>query len=278
MDLRCRYSESAKIAVTGSTGYIGSCLIDAWGEGCFAETPFSNVPAGALVLHFAANISQSSVSVAENVMIDMHVLDVANAKHRGVIYLSGNNVYPYMRDCRVTDFVRVMDNYSASKVFGERIFCDLAKVPVVILRVADVFGAGQRHGNFFKAVEAAVLQGSSLRLYGQGLKRRTYIHARELVHFIRWIAQDSFAEMAQRKILNVGYPDALSVKDILDRVSVRASLPVEVKVLEQDNSALDIRTMEVAFPSGYRPLWPTFAEALDAYVDELIEQKAGVAT
>ena len=277
MNLRCRYSQSARVAVTGATGYVGSCLLDLWG-GDFSEIAFSDIPSGALLLHFAASVSSSPSSLIDNANIDLSVLELANERCRGLIYLSTNNVYPNAFDCRVSDALKGGDYYSVSKILGERLFCDMAKVPVVILRVADVFGAGQRHGNFFKAVEAAVLQGSSLRLYGQGLKRRTYIHARELVRFIRWIAQVSFADMAQRKILNVGYPDALSVKDILDRVSVRASLPVEVKVLEQDNSALDIRTMEVAFPSGYRPLWPNFAEALDAYVDELIEQKAGVAT
>jgi len=269
MNLRCKYSAGYRIAVTGSTGYVGSKFLESFETSDFVETDFTQLPAGSLIVHLAANMNNTGSALSENTLIDTLVLEQVNEKHRGLIYASTNNVYPYALNCRTGDKLRCNDYYSASKVFGEKLFEDLIRVPFVSVRIADVFGVGQKHGNFFKAIEQGIRQKSSLAQYGAGLKRRTYVHITELVQLLKWIATDGFDLASTTRVLNTGYPDSASIAEIVALAAELTGLEVINKHIETDLSAFDVRTMQPTILPGYAPQWSSFKSAFAGYVEEI---------
>lgn len=274
MDLRCKYSSSLGVAVTGSTGFIGSRLIDVFGTDDFTAIPFESIESGAFVVHLAADVSPTRDAMLANVAADTWLLERVNKFHRGLIYASSNNVYPYALDCRIDELQRCNDYYAASKIIGEKIVSDWSKVPTVSVRIADVFGIGQRHGNFFKAIEQALSSGMPLKQYGRGLKRRTYIHVQELAEMLKYIALNSFCSSGRGSALNLGYADSASVSEILDMVAMVSGSEIVQVPIDLDNSDTDIRSMHTSTLYGYKPRWVSFRAALEAYVHEAQPENA----
>jgi nucleoside-diphosphate-sugar epimerase len=273
MDLRCKYSHKLGVAITGATGFIGSKLIHVFGADDFEVTPFENIEAGAVVVHLAADVSSTRAALLANIAADTYLLEIVNQKHKGLVYASGNNVYPYALDCRVNECTRCNDYYATSKIVGEKLVSEWAKVPAVLVRIADVFGVGQRHGNFFRAIEQAVRTGMPLNQYGLGLKRRTYIHVAELCDMLKFIALNYLGYVQPVPVFNLGYEDSGSIEEIFRMVSSMTGLQVITNSLETDRSCLDIRTMQVSTLCGFVPRWGSFSEALAAYVDQIKLEK-----
>lgn len=269
MDLRCKYSPALGIAITGATGFIGNKLVATFDVNDFEPRPFEAVDAGSIIIHLAADVSPTRDAMLKNIAIDAFVLEAVNAKHKGLIYASGNNVYPYALNCRIAELQRFNDYYAASKIFGEKLFAEWATVPTVSVRIADVFGVGQRHGNFFKAIEQAVRAGMPLIQYGKGLKRRTYIHVQELCGMLRFIALNRLIISQPGDVLNLGYFDSASIAEIMNEVVDLTGASITQTPLKIDATECDFRTMKVSTLNGYTPYWPSFREALSAYVNEI---------
>jgi nucleoside-diphosphate-sugar epimerase len=273
MDLRCKHSPKLGVAITGATGFIGSRLVDVFGAGDFEATAFENIGTGAVVVHLAADVSPTREAMLANIAADTYLLEIVNQKHKGLVYASSNNVYPYALDCRINEFTRCNDYYSVSKILCEKLVSEWAKVPSVSVRIADVFGVGQRHGNFFKAIEQSVRMGKPLKQYGQGLKRRTYIHVQELCEMLKFIALNHLPHAQPGLVFNLGYEDSASIAEILGMVSSMTSLEVIKNSLEGDRPWFDVRTMQTSILHPYVPRWGSFCEALAAYVDQIKSEK-----
>jgi nucleoside-diphosphate-sugar epimerase len=269
IDLRCKYSSKLGVAITGSSGFTGTRLRYLFGADDFLTVAYEDIKESSVIIHLAANVLPTREAMLENITIDTYVLEIANRKHKGLIYASGNNVYPFSVDCRTSDSTRCNDYYSASKIVGERLITELANLPFTVIRIADVFGIGQRHGNFFKAIENSVLNRKPLKQYGAGQKRRTYIHIDELCEIIKFLTFKHKENQQQSSILNLGYSDSASISEIINLVSNMTGLKIEMNSIESDNSHFDIRTMKVSQLHGYTPCWASFSEALHGYIYQI---------
>ena len=227
-----------------------------------------------MVVHLAADVSPTREAMVANIAADTWLLEIVNQKHKGLVYASSNNVYPYALCCQIDEPLRCNDYYAASKILGEKLVSEWAKVPAISVRIADVFGVGQRHGNFFKAVEKAVRAEIPLIQYGHGLKRRTYIHVNELCEMLRFVALHMLTTAQTGLALNLGYSDSFNVAEIINLVAGLTGCSINQIPLEVDRSEFDIRTMQVSVLHDYEPRWGSFGKALAAYVDEIhIENK-----
>ena len=274
MDLRCKYSKTLKIAVTGATGYIGSRLISISGANDFVPCLPDQVESGCALIHLSASLAPTRDALLQNLAADTWLLEQAgDGRFSQIIYASSNNVYPRALDCRPDDTTRCNDYYSASKVFGEQLFAEFSAVPTVCVRIADVFGDGQKHGNFFKAVEQALVASTPLQKFGFGLKRRSYIHVNELCGMLLHLAHEQYGVIGLQTIFNACYADCATVAEIIDQIARTADLPIEQVVLTQDNSGQDIRTMKSVLPLSYGLRWPTFRDALGTYVQQIIASR-----
>ncbi|WP_291387508.1 MULTISPECIES: NAD(P)-dependent oxidoreductase [Achromobacter] len=274
MDLRCKYSPSLGVAVTGATGYIGNRLVDILGADSFSPTPVEDVAPGTALVHLGAAVANSRDAMLANLAADSWLVELAQGgKFSRIIYASTNNVYPRALECRLDERTRCNDHYAASKVFGERLMAEFSQVPTVSIRIADVFGVGQKHGNFFKAIEQSLASGTPLKKFGLGLKRRTYIHVDDLCALLRYFIAGNSGIGEAHTVFNAGYPDSASVADILEVVSRVAQLPIEEVPMMTDSSALDVRTMQVSLPDDAGLNWSNFEDALTAYVRQIIASK-----
>ena len=273
MNLRNYYSEQRKIAVTGATGFVGRRLLEMLGADTFAPKNLEEVPPGATVVHLASDVTPSREAFVSNLDLDSYLVDIVNRKHSSLIYASSNNVYKKSLDCRIDEASCNGDFYSLSKVFGEQLIKGTLHKPYAILRIGDVFGRGQRHGNFFKAIENALRNREPLKQYGRGLKRRNYIHVDELCSQIRYLALNINELQIKDKVYNVAYLDHASIEEILEAVSRLSGLRIVNHQLENDESCLDLRTMKIDTMETYVPIWRSFREALTAYVAEIRDEK-----
>lgn len=274
MDLRCKYSSTLKVALTGATGYIGARLISLSGSNDFVPCLIDQVEPGCALIHLGASVAPTRDALLQNLAADTWLLEQArDGRFSQIIYASGNNVYPRALDCRPGDTTRCNDYYGASKVFGEQLFAEFSAVPTVSVRIADVFGDGQKHGNFFKAVEQALVASSALQKFGLGLKRRSYIHVDDLCGMLLHLAREQYGSIGMQTVFNACYADSATVAEIVDQVAGAAGLPIEQIILAQDNSAQDIRTMKSVLPHRYALHWPSFRDALGAYVQQIIASR-----
>jgi nucleoside-diphosphate-sugar epimerase len=81
--------------------------------------------------------------------------------------------------------------------------------PVTILRIADVFGVGQKHGRFFSELIDAALHKRSFTLFGSGAKTRSYIGVEDLTRFFLSLLTNEESGPLH-KIINVCYDGGIS--------------------------------------------------------------------
>lgn len=268
-DLRCAYSPSLQIAITGATGFIGKGIIRASDATDFHYVTADKVPHGAVFIHCSADLTPSRESLIGNLERDLWLIDQIKT-HRGLIYASSNNVYSYALNCRIDELPRCNDYYSASKVLGEKLIQDMAQTPFCLVRIADVFGVGQRHGNLFRAIEQAVAQKTCLKKYGYGLKRRSYIYEPELALLFLFLAKKILRGENIPTIINACYQETPTVAEIIEMVGRLSGLPLEHIALDQDSSSMDVRTMIPGPFMDYKFHYASLAEAMKAYVASIL--------
>lgn len=265
MRLRLAYDPVTDIGLTGSTGYIGSSLANSDLLRLKQVASLDELPPGCVVIHLAAAVAgQERQTMLDNLALDSSLIEWAESNGSYIVYASSNNVYANAIDCCEGDTPRVQDYYSASKIFGETLGRAKLGRRFCALRIGDVFGAGQRHGRLFQAIEASIASKSPLVQLGEGLKLRSYIYIRELVQQMLHAA-DLVKRGAASEIYNVAHSDPLTVRQLLARISELSALPIDRTPLAPDESHLDVRTMRINPLPCYVPSY-SMDSALEDYV------------
>lgn len=272
MNLRCAYSPELHLLITGSTGFIGKNLIASLYPAKFLPCKLHDVK-NSFLIHLAADLSYSRESLSNNVDIDSYVVDYANLNSVFLIYGSSNNVYPMRLDCTTDSKLCCSNYYAASKIFGENLILDQCNINFAILRIADVFGKGQKHGNLFKAIESRLKSRESLELYGTGSKLRSYIYLPELVNIMKFFYESHHIDKSCNSVYNLCYHDALDVAQILKIISDESGLNLRKIELEENTVFNDQRTLISNLPRDYCSLWPSFSKSLLHYVRDCSSSK-----
>jgi len=268
-DLRCTYSDSTKLAVTGSTGFIGKTIIKASNAVDFKATPFLDLPKSCVIIHCAADMSNSKESLSINLENDLALVEDAVFKNNKIIYLSSNNIYSKALNCRVQDLPQMTDYYSGAKIFGEILLTKMPKSNYCSVRVADVFGLGQKHGNFFKSIEHSVRAKQPINLIGLGLKVRSYIHVDELAKFLLFIYKKMLRNSDNPNIINCCYHDSLNLFEIASLVSKYTKLELKLVKNISETQILDFRTIVPGSFLDYDFLYSSFETALKNYIIQI---------
>ncbi len=271
MNLRTFYCPELGVAITGGTGFLGSRLISSFSSSAsnhahFVRVELTDVPPETKLVHCAASISAGPSCAVENIQIDHFVFENCLSKNLKLIYCSGNNVYPLEKNCQVGGKLWAKDYYALSKITGEYLFQSDTRLRLIILRIGDVFGKGQRHGNMFKAVESAIQARTSLKLYGEGAKIRNYIHIDELSHLIAFLVEKLVDHTEEPIILNGVVHEPASVRQILEYVANKMRLEISQVLTSGCDSDPDIRTMVPFSHPSYARRFETFWDSLDHYM------------
>ena len=266
MDVRCFYSPSLSIAITGGTGFIGRHFQQLSND--FTRINFGNLPPHTCIIHCAAKVEYNHTCLTENAAIDYFVFEQCKSKNHSILYCSTNNVYPMAQQCGTHTATTATEPYSLSKINGEILLRDSYRIPYGIIRIGDVFGKGQKHGNFFKALETSIAQQKPISLYGAGLKIRNYIWVNELTQSMLYLAQKLQRGDLTAFTVNAAYHETPTIGDIVNHVHAKTNLPIQLVTIDNDQSHKDLRTLDTRELFGYSFHYQNFWNALDLYIDQ----------
>lgn len=245
--MKVAFCREKNTIVTGYNGYIGSSFLKN-GKLGWVEASLESITQPCTILHLAANANINSDDVkilANNILCDLEVIEVAKKYGHRIIYASTNNVYKKQLGCIVTDSILPFEKYGLSKYLGEQLLSSLPSSQYIILRLADVFGSGQKHGNFFKAIERKMLGLGDFNFLNRGDKLRSYIYIYELISLIDYVMDvDTF----DGYIYNICHNTSYSLLDIYCTIIG----PPTSYVASELESCYDYRTMEQSDFFGYK--------------------------
>lgn len=265
------YCSKSKLIITGFSGYIGSQLTqflkrEVVDEKFIVGAIEDFISEARCVIHLGASVESTLESLKNNLTTDIELLEIINNTKIPLLYASSNNVYPFKSYCDGDDY-SINDCYSASKVFGEQIIEKFIEVPYIFLRIGDVFGLNQKHGNFFKNIENSIKYNQSLNLYGEGLKVRSYVYIEELCRMILFCANN--VEQYSGKRFNLCNKQNTNLKSIIEYISVKTALDIQKFEFDLQKELDDYRTMKFNLPSEYVFEYGTFWMAIDKYIENI---------
>jgi len=263
-----------KTLITGANGYIGKSLIQFMTEQNIQIVPatrkdfdytdidsircFFNNMSITKVIHLASVMdNQNTQGLFEiNVLGLYNLLTVCcENKITHFTFASGNNVYGTKKDLPYEELdicePDAKNLYGISKYVGELIikeFCSNHKINYANVRIADIYGPQQKHGNLLKAIVGNAEEGKSLSLYGKGIRTRDYIYISDVVQGLMFISQN---ELQGEYNLATGVGTDVKhlltlVNDILDQKLKIENIDVE----NEDESNVVLNPSKLA-NSGY---------------------------
>ena len=184
------------------------------------------IPQNSSVIHLASNPDIAAAAVDPS--IDFYQgTALSNAVAEGcrvagasrVLYASGSGVYGDYGSQELAENdvpMRPVSTYGASKLAGEALFCSYAfmfDIPAVAFRFGNVIGARQTHGVGYDFVRRLKENPKELRILGDGLQSKTYVHVSDIVKAVLTAEKEVQTKF---EVFNVGTDEYVTVNEIAD--------------------------------------------------------------
>lgn len=192
------------------------------------------------VIHLAGVLQNDSFDLLFKVNIYglynlLYVCAENNVSH--FTFASGNNVYDRLSEKRLTEMDLCkpsFDNrYGFSKYVGELLIkdiCSSTDMKYANVRIADVYGAGQKHGNLLKAIMGNAAKSEPLYLYGEGKRVRDYIYVKDVAEGLCYISSKEITGD-----INLGTGIGTSVKELINITNEICDSALEIKRISVEN-------------------------------------------
>lgn len=233
-----------------------------------------------VVFHLAASVgNQRSIKdpiqdAQTNVLGTLNVLETARLKGvRKVVISSSAGIFGELKGLPIAeDHPTEPDTpYGASKLCAEKqglAYAKLYGLGVICLRYFNVYGPLQRYdayGNVIPIFVSHLLGGRPITVFGDGEQTRDFVNVRDVVQANLKAAEARDVSGA----FNIGSGTALSINDLVERLSVAIGSPPAVKFGPERkgdvrHSIADISAARRAF--GYAPS-VDIASGLKEYVE-----------
>ena len=135
-----------------------------------------------------------------------------------VIFASGSGVYGEVGETLLaeTSPLNPISTYGASKIAGEALlnaYSHMFGVEVLVFRFANVVGSRQTHGVGFDFIKRLQADPTHLRVLGDGLQSKSYIHVSDVVNAVLLMDRSTLKKV---DCFNVSTTDRITVNEIAE--------------------------------------------------------------
>ena len=223
------------LLITGGTGYIGKKLTQKLME---KYNPIYSVGIEELdlqnyeevldflkknkirkIIHLGWKMENNNEAIYDNIEALNNLLKASEeVQVEKIIFTSTNNVYGTElngNNFSEEDKINLDKNnkYGISKYLGEELVKYSMYEKACIIRIADVYGPNQNHGNLMKGIISNLENKKNIQLYGEGKRERDYIYIDDVIRGLEFIYENNLTG-----IFNLGTGVGTSVKRITDIV------------------------------------------------------------
>lgn len=250
------------------------------------------------VVHLAAVVGVKKVldepvnTITTNVRGSEIVLECCD-RHRVPLFVaSTSEIYGKAGERLSEDHDRVMGStanrrwaYACTKTMDE--FLALAyhqerELPVIVGRMFNVVGPRQtgQWGMVLPTFVSKALAGEPIRVFGDGLQRRCFLHVDDMVSALLLLLGN---DAAWGRVFNIGVEDEITILDLAHRVRERTGADVPIELIPyqeaygsgfEDMERRQPDTTRIRTLTGWSPSY-TLDEIIDASMRYLIERDAG---
>lgn len=188
------------------------------------------------IIHLGWSMSNENSAIYDNIEAMSNLIkSCEEIQIEKFIFASTNNVYgtkiknvPFLEEDRLSPDIN--NKYGISKYIGEKLAMYTLEKKCCIIRIADVYGPGQNHGNLIKAIISNVENKENIKLYGKGERERDYIYIDDVIRGIEFIYENNLSG-----IYNLGTGEGTSVKKIVDIVLNLCQNRIGLDYIEVEN-------------------------------------------
>jgi putative UDP-glucose 4-epimerase len=171
------------------------------------------------IIHLGWKMDNDNTAIYDNVEALSNLIKASEeVQIEKIIFASTNNVYGtelnglnFSEDDKIN--LDESNKYGISKYLGEELVKYTMKEKACIIRIADVYGPNQNHGNLMKGIILNLENKKNIQLYGEGKRERDYIYIDDVIRGLEFIYENNLTGT-----FNLGTGVGTSVKRITDIV------------------------------------------------------------
>lgn len=247
-----------RVIILGSSGFIGKYLFEKFssarqmGAIGFSSKDLDLLSIRSLkyelsglalndVLVLAAAITRLKENTFYSMLKNMQIVEnvanlIAERPVGQVVYMSTIDVYgiDIKKGRKITEQTLLSPNdyYAVSKLAGEFLLkktCSDRKIPLVILRLAGVYGPGDENKSTIDKIVTDALRNKKITIYGDGKNLRDYVYVDDLYKVVKYAISRRLS-----LTVNIATGKSYSISEIAH--TVRSLLPLKADIEYRNNS------------------------------------------
>jgi len=237
------FDNKSKIFVCGASGFIGQNLVKALlgqgrnlnifkGDILDKKTLRQAIKQADVVVNLIGSFNKDIYLL--NVLSSSNLLEVCKESNiKKIIFISSEAVYgeypgrPYLE----SDEPEPLTEYGLSKSLAEKIYkfySDMYNISVIILRLSNTYGPGQRKGVVFDFI-SSILKTQSVAVHNDGKQRRGFLYVDDAVN---GIIKSIDYKLTGFEIFNISGMKAYPLLNLISVIRQNIKKEIEVKFVE----------------------------------------------
>jgi nucleoside-diphosphate-sugar epimerase len=291
-----------RVAISGSSGFIGAHILKAlrdnaqaqtqllkWREESWELSDFEGEEKKReatlhldvdYVLLVGASMPKShrelndATAAYSNISSAFQFTQIPTVRPMRILYFSTVDVYPFHGTVSEHTEPRPSTLYGDSKLVSEKLLQEFAEREghtLSVLRIGTVFGPGEAGSKkVIPTMLKSAVEMSALEVMGEGLEHRSFLFVRDLVTMVTHIMERTDVPSP---INLVGFRD-ISIEELAELVSTLSAKPLPILRRPTSKTPRDQKfdksLMQKVFPQSQTPFETALREELESYQNEAL--------